>query len=144
MAYNTVENILSIGRLSLDDLPESEIETAILEAETEIDLRIPPLVIGDKGYDRYQRRLPLITQAHGFLSLSYVYKRMPYDTLAHAEPGDPLGILHMNYGAKTPEINTIADYFRKLSDDYRKQAEDLLKKCLVRVPTIRRPAAIEL
>jgi len=144
MAYNTTEDILNVGRLSLDDLPESEIELAIDEATDEIDLRIPPLSEGDRGYERYARRLPLITRAHACLSLHYIFKRMPFDTIAHAEAGDPFGTLDMNFGAKTPEINTIADYWRKLASDYREQAERLIAKARYRIPTVKRPKAITL
>ena len=144
MALNTVSEIIALGRINLDEFPQSEIELALEEADDEITLRVPPLSPGERGWDRYVRRLPLIKQAEGYLALSYAYKRLSYDTITHAEPGDPFGALGLNFGAKTPEINTIADYYRKLSDDYRTLAEPLIKQCRVIVPQFRRPRAISL
>jgi len=145
MAYNTVVDILELGRISLDDFPESEIETAIAEADDEINLRIPPLTATDTGYDRYARRLNLITRAHGYLTLSFAYKRLSYDTIAHAEPGDPFSAGgDLQFGAKTPEINTIADFYRKLSQDYREQAEETIKKAKYKIPICKRPTALDL
>lgn len=144
MSYNTVSEILTVGRLNLTDFPQSEIEKAIDEAEEEIDLRIPPLTPGQAGYDRYARRLQMIKQAHAYLTLSYAFDRLPFDTIAHAEAGDPFGTVDMNFGAKTPEINTLADYYRARARDYRDKAETLIKSASYRIPYIKRPKAITL
>ena len=144
MAYNEVADILAAGRLTLTDSSQSEIELSIDEATDEIDLRIPPLSDGDEGYDRYERRLPMKTRAHAYLTLAYLFGRLAYDTLTNAEPGDPFGVVDMQFGAKTPETNTIAQFYRSMQKDYRSHAERLIKQASYRIPRVRRPQALDL
>ena len=137
MAYNSADEILAVGRISFEDFPQSEIELSIDEAEAEINLRIIPISEGDRGYDRYSRRLPLIKRAHAYLTLSYVLGRLPYEQLAHGITGDPISIGgEFSQGAVTPEKNIQADFYIRLSQEYRDKAEDLIHKAQYRIPRI--------
>lgn len=148
MAYSTVDDIYAIGRLSMQDAQPSEVEEALLEAQLEVERIVPPIAEDEPGYDRYITRLPLIERAHAYLTIAYVYRRLPFETIRYGKSGDPLGISAggggIDIGPRTPEINVEASFYRSLANDYEKKAYDMLKKCVVRVPTIKRPQPLDL
>ena len=142
--YNTVAEILTCGRLSLTDFPQSEIELAIGEAQDEITLLIPPLTADDPGYSYFSRRLPLIKRAHAYLSLSYVMRRASFDELAHGQGGLALSVPDLSRGTPIPDKAEIAKQYLDLSDSYRKQAEELISRARYRVPIVSRPSRLRL
>jgi hypothetical protein len=144
MPYNSVEDIMTVGRISFEDFTQSEIEKSITSAQSEIDLLIPPLIEGQRGYDRYARRLPLVKEAHGYLTLSYLYRVKLYDEAARGQSSDALNVPGIGLGPHTPEKNVQTDLYLKLADSYREQAENLIKRCRYRIPVARRPRPLEL
>lgn len=144
MAFNTASEIMVEGRLSLRNFTQTQIELAIEAAEQEINLRVAPLETTHKHYSYYSRRLPTLKEAHCNLTLARLYRTYAYEQIVRGESGNPWGVEGFQMGAYTPEKNTMMDSYIRLASIYQEKAESLLKTCKYILPSVRRPAPLEI
>ena len=144
MSFNTVQEIITDGRLSLEDFNQSQIENAIDASQEEIDMRVPPLAESHKWYSVYSRRLSTLKEAHLCLTLSRLYKTSAYEYLVRGDSGNPWSVEGFNQGAYTPEKNVMHDTFIRLAKEYKDKADELLKLCHYVLPSVRRPRPLEI
>ena len=146
MAFNTVQEILVIGSLSLSSIPESSIEQFIAEADDEVDYRVPPVLPTDPNYAFYSRRLPMLKKAAALLCCSSIYKTLAYDVLQNMVSYDifSTGVGETSWGAQTPSPSDRCERLLAIAERWKTEAEELLKKSTYRIPTVRRPRPLEI
>ena len=143
--FNSVAEIITFSRLTFADVSQSAIQQAITEAQSKIDVRIPPRNVGDDDYAYYERRLPQLKNAHLYFATASLLRRLASDEILHDPAGVSFSTVDMSFGAE--RLGTETERAQKRMDmaiEYEKQGEEIVRQCKYRFPVVKRPRRLRL
>lgn len=130
--YNSVEALLKFVKLTVEDFPLSDAQTALDEANALV-LVYAPLEDSDRS-DRFE---PIRKKAEIYLAAAEVYQQLANIFFMNSPPIRILNVLNFGAGADSPTPTELLSALRSQSDYYREQGMSLLRTCKPLTATIR-------